>query len=62
MIGHTVIGGMIIPLAGNRPHVERGWIKRCPTKTDWNVQPRNNVATNECVFRGISDMEIRNGN
>lgn len=62
MIGQTVIGGMIFSLAGSRPHVERGWVKRCAPKTDWNVQTRNDVATRECGFRGISDMERKNGN
>jgi hypothetical protein len=62
MIGQTVIGGMIFSLAGSGPHVERGWIKRCAPKTDWNVQTRNDVATRECGFRGISDMERKNGN
>ena len=62
MIGQTVIGGMMFATMGSRPHVERGWIKRCAPKTDWSVQPRNNVVTNECGFKGVSDMEKRNGN
>lgn len=62
MIGQTVIGGMIFSLAGSRPHVERGWVKRCAPKANWSAQPRNDVATNECGFKGISDMEKRNGN
>jgi hypothetical protein len=62
MIGQAVIGGMIFSLSGSRPHVERGWIKKCAPKTEWNVQTRNDVATRECGFRGISDMERKNGN
>ena len=62
MIGQTVIGGMIFATMGARPHVERGWMKRCAPKTDWQVRPRNDVATNECGFRGISEMEKKNGN
>lgn len=62
MIGEVVIGGLIFAHKGYRPHVERGWIKVCAPKTDWDVRPRNDVATNDCGFRGITDMEKRNGN
>ena len=62
MMGQMVIGGLIFSTMGSRPHVERGWIKRCAPETEWQVQPRNNVSTNECGFRGVSDMERKNGN
>lgn len=63
MIGEVVIGGLIFAHKGYRPHVERGWIKVCDHKgVGWSNQPRNNVATNDCGFSGITDMEKKNGN
>ena len=62
MMHQMIIGGLMFATMGSRPHVERGWIKKCAPKTEWQVQSRNDVATRECGFRGIGYMEKNNGN
>lgn len=60
MIGEVVIGGLIHALWGNKPHVERGWMKVCKSHDQWQVQPKNNVGTRECGFQPISELEKPN--
>ena len=45
MMGQMVIGGLMFSTMGSRPHVERGWIKRCAPQTEWQVQPRRYITS-----------------
>ena len=53
MIGEAIFGGLIYAIQGTRPYLERGWVKRCPPNSKWNIQPRNDVGTRECGFNPI---------
>ena len=61
MIGEVLIGGLIFALKGTRPYIERGWIKRCTEKTDWEVMPKNDVSTRECGFNPMKHEVTCNG-
>jgi hypothetical protein len=61
MMGEVLFGGLIYALQGERPYVERGWIKQCKSPDNWNVVPRNDVGTRECGFTPLK-LEKCNAN
>ena len=56
------IGGVPFGAVGIRPHIERGWIKRCRSTSQWQKQPANKVATRECGFTPLTTQRISNVN
>ena len=44
------VGGVPLGMVGIRPHIERGWIKKCAQHSVWEKKQPNKVATKECGF------------
>ena len=44
------VGGVPFGMVGIKPHIERGWIKKCKTQGVWTKVPANKVNTRECGY------------
>lgn len=56
MFGQLVFAETPFATIGDMPYVERGWIKDCPNKNDWNKVPAE-VSGWQVVDRSKSDWD-----